>query len=242
MHFFIYILCSLSIYITLQDDLARLCQDPLSAQLGIDCFVNLAKSKQLTYNLNKSYIIILGNKKARKKLKKSFEENPPKLYGKPMQIVDHQTYLGEELGFSASESITLTINKRIGLAKRAINDIITIVEDSRSKMSGSIKTGLLLWNTCVLPFLLNNSSTWLEMRKNDTSRLEKLQNFFFNRLLGVFKCPVPLMYWDLKALTIDNYILKEKLNLYFHLSCLPKTSLSYLILQIQKSLFLPSIH
>ena len=48
--------------------------------------------------------------------------------------------------------------------------------------------------------------------------------------------------WDLRILTINHQILKEKLNLYFHISCLPKDSLSYRILQVQKHLLLPSIY
>ena len=50
------------------------------------------------------------------------------------------------------------------------------------------------------------------------------------------------MYWDLHMLTISHQILKEKLNLYYHISSLPKNSLSYQILQIQIHLNLPSIY
>ena len=92
-----------------QDDLSRCCQDPHSAQEGLDRFESLAESKLLTYNLKKSYIVILGAKKARRELKKKFEKNPPKLYGQPLQIVNHQTYLGDEVGISSSKSISYEI-------------------------------------------------------------------------------------------------------------------------------------
>ena len=132
-----------------------------------------------------------------------------------MQIVDHQSYLGDQIGFSNAESITLTLNKRLGIARKAVFDIKTVLEDSRSTVAGGIKTGILLWESCVIPFLLNNCSTWMEIRSRDVERLNKVQNLFLNCLLGVFKSPVDLMYWDLKFLTINHRILKEKL-LFFH--------------------------
>ena len=128
-----------------QDDLFRVLQDPLSAQLGNDRFENLAHSKQLKYNLKKSLIIILGSKKARSTLEEDFMNNPPMLYGKKMQIKKQGTYLGEEIRGSLSESVTLTINKRIGLVRKSIFEIKHIIEDCRSQVVGGIQCGLLFW-------------------------------------------------------------------------------------------------
>ena len=74
---------------------------------------------------------MLGAKKARLKLLKDFEETPSTLYGKELEIVDNESYLGDVIGFNTSESVTLTINKRIGLAKKAIFEIKQKVEDCR---------------------------------------------------------------------------------------------------------------
>ena len=90
--------------------------------------------------------------------------------------------MGDVIGINTSESITLTINKRIGIAKKAVYEIRSIVEDSRSQVVGGIKTGLLLWNSCVLSFLLNNSGTWINMKKSDIERLSRLQNLFLKGL------------------------------------------------------------
>ena len=172
--------------------------------------------------MKKSFIVIVGSKKARKELTAKFEENPPIIYGKPLILIDQQTYLGDQIGLSTSESISLTIKKRSGLAKKAIFDIKTIVEDCRSKVPGSVKTGLLLWESAVIPFLLNNCSTWFQMKSRDLESLVQIQNLFLNSLLGVFKCPAPLMLWDLSVLSIHLRILKEKLLLYQQITCLPK--------------------
>ena len=147
-----------------QDDLLRLCKNHLSAQQGNDRFQNLAEMKLLSYNMDKTCILFMGAKKARENLRNEFVEDPPLLNGKPVKLVNSESYLGETLGNSVSESVTFTINKREGLAKKAIFDIKNIIQDCRSKVTGGLKTGLLLWETCVLPFLLFNCSTWMQKK------------------------------------------------------------------------------
>ena len=224
-----------------QDDLMRLCLDPISAQQGNDRFESLADSKRLSYNMKKSFVVIMGKKKQREELKKQFEENPPKIYGIPLKIVDQQSYLGEELGPTVSESITLTINKRIGIATKAMYDIKTIIEDIRCKVPGGIRTAVTLWECCVIPFLLNNCSSWMRIRKSDMDRLDKFHNLFLNNILGTFNCPISLMYWDLCMLTMHHRILKEKLVLFHHISCLPHASLAGQFLDLQQRLHFPGI-
>ena len=89
----------------------RLCCDPISAQFGNDRLESLAETKLLTYNTKKTFIIFVGKKKAREKLEEDFSNNPPTLYGKEITFAQSETYLGDKLGISVSDSITLTINK-----------------------------------------------------------------------------------------------------------------------------------
>ena len=70
-----------------------------------------------------------------------------------MKIEHQASYLGEEIGGSLSDCITLTLNKRIPLIRKSIFEIKHIVEDFRSKIVGGIQTGLLLWNACLVPLL-----------------------------------------------------------------------------------------
>ena len=113
-----------------QDDCLRICSSPESSQYGLDKFETLAEVKLLSYNLSKSSITILGSKKARNKLLEQFKENPSKLNNEPLKIVSQESYLGEEIGINNAESVTLTIDKRIGLAKKTIFEIKKTVEDS----------------------------------------------------------------------------------------------------------------
>ena len=70
----------------------------------------------------------------------------------------------------------------------------------------------------------------------------KLQNFFFNNLLGVQKCHTYSMHWDLGAMVMPLRILKEKLSLYHHIKTLPQTSISAQVLDVQERLHLPGLH
>ena len=97
--------------LSFQDDLFRLSFDPVNAQHGNDRLENLAETKLLNYNLTKTSITIVGEKRAREELRLKFENNNPTLYGKKVQIVDQATYLGDKLGTDASRSISLTIKK-----------------------------------------------------------------------------------------------------------------------------------
>ena len=212
-----------------------------SLQAGFDHFHSLAEIKLLDFNMTKTFCIILGNKKAREKMEEEYIKDPPKLYGEEVKLVSQETYLGEELGGSISHSITLTIRKRIGIVKKSIVEIRSIVEDCRSNIVGSLKTGLLLWNTCVIPFLTNNASTWLQMKNSDLETLMKLETSFFSSLLAVKNCPSMAFYWDLGALVFPLRVLQEKLFLYHHISCLPENSTSYQVLKIQERLHYPSL-
>ena len=121
----------------------RLCDNPSSAQAGNDKLETLAETKLLNFNSKKTFVMFMGNKKAREKLEDDFSENPPKLYGKEVKVVPSETYLGDRLGKSVSDSITLTIDKRKGLVKKSIMEIKSIMEDFRSKELGAIKIAVL---------------------------------------------------------------------------------------------------
>ena len=154
----------------------------------------------------------------------------------PLKIVSKESYLGEEIGINNAESVTLTIDKRIGLAKKTIVEIKNIFKDSQCKVAGGIKRGIILWEGCVIPFLLNNCSCWPDIKKSDLKRLVRLQNLFLNTLLNTQKCPIPIMLMDLGIMQIPLRIQKEKLILYHHISCLPDESVASKIMKVQQEL------
>ena len=65
-----------------QDDIFRMCEDALSAQLGNELIDAVMETKLLDFNLDKSCYIIIGEKKAQQKIRESFGTNPLNLSGK----------------------------------------------------------------------------------------------------------------------------------------------------------------
>ena len=82
-----------------------------------------------------------------------------------MKIKPKEKYLGEIIHLGVSESVNATVSKRKGLAILSINDIISIIHDSRAEVTGKIETGVAIFEHAVLPYLLNSSDTWLEIPK-----------------------------------------------------------------------------
>jgi hypothetical protein len=50
-----------------QDDVSRMCHDPVSAQMGNDRMEAMAETKLLDFNMNKSCIIIIGKRQSKKR-------------------------------------------------------------------------------------------------------------------------------------------------------------------------------
>ena len=71
--------------------------------------------------------------------------------------------------------------------------------------------------------------------------LSKIQRLFLNVLLGVKNCPSSLILWDLGMMDMQIRILREKLILYHHISCLPKTAIAHQIMKTQDRLNFPSL-
>ena len=75
----------------------------------------------------------MGKEKARKQMIEEFSKTPPTLYKIPVKIKDKGSYLGEEVGKNVSECVTLTLNKRIGLAKKFILKLKVLLKTAAAK-------------------------------------------------------------------------------------------------------------
>ena len=141
-----------------QDDVARLALNVTSAERGNDRMENVAETKLLNFNLEKS---IFGRKQRRLEIEKDLEVKPLLLGGKEMVKERCIKYLGDILNNEGlAASVESTIAARKGFISRAIYDIRSIVDDCRSNITGGLKSGLELWELSVIPVLLNNSETW----------------------------------------------------------------------------------
>ena len=76
------------------------------------------------------------------------------------------------------------------------------MEDNRARKFNPVKIAITLWESCVIPYMLYNASTWMKIKEKDVEELEKLQNYFCNMILSVQKCPATIMLWDLGLASI----------------------------------------
>ena len=194
------------------DDVARLSLDLASAQNGLDRMECVAESKLLDFNLDKSGFVVFGNKRRRLEILEQLKQNPLTLCQKKVSRFETFKYLGDYLsGEGLADSVNVTIAKRKGITKRTIYEIRSIVDDCRSTITGGIITGIQIWEMALIPMLLYNAETWLEMDRNALSSLEELQYEFLRCLLAVGSgCPLPLLLWETGTLSMEFRVLQKK--------------------------------
>ena len=79
----------------------------------------------------------------------------------------------------------------------AKNEINAIVEDCRSTTLGGLKVGIYIWETAYIPSLLNNCSTWMEVKQSSIDKLDELQNSLYRTLLNVpYTTPKAALIWE----------------------------------------------
>ena len=82
-------------------------------------------------------------------------------------------------------SVTATIQDREAKVKGACYEAAAIVEDWRSQCVGGARSAIDLFELAILPALLYNSETWVEISKEAEEKLENLQLFFVRLILRV---------------------------------------------------------
>ena len=224
------------------DDVFDINENVKDSQTSNNLMEEFIGSKNLKLNLDKSNFIVIGGSKERRKLKKEIKKNPLMLCGTQMKEVEEVKYLGEIITMNNDESVHKTVLKRIGLAKRSVIEIRSILEDSRAARLGGINVAFHLFESVVLSSIFHNSETWDYMPKKTVKVLDDFFNFFFRK---IFRCstgaPIPNFYWQSGFLRAGYWILKRKLIFCHHLSNLPVNSLGREFFDIQMESSHPSL-
>ena len=135
-----------------------------SVQSGNIRMEAVVESKLLNFNMDKSNLIVLGNKRNRCAIMEALVEKPVTLCGQNMKVVETYTYLGDQIsGLGLNESVMATILKRKGLVCKSIREIRSMIDDCRVNVVGGICAGIQVWELAVIPYLLNNCDTWTYM-------------------------------------------------------------------------------
>ena len=202
-----------------QDDLGRFASCRLDAQAGNDKIETCMETKILDLHPDKSCFIIVGSKETTTEIRNDLIENPLTLYGNNMKEKKFERYLGDLIhGGGVAESAEATVNSRHGKMIHGIKEIRAIVEDCRSNTLGGLKVGLDIWETAYVPSLLNNSSTWMEIKDTTINKLEEMQNSFYRNLFNVpFTTPKAALIWEVGGMKMKYRIILNKLVFMNHI-------------------------
>ena len=96
-------------------------------------------------------------------------------------------WLGEILHENGLASVHATLLDREGKVKGAIREAIAIMEDFRMQKIGGLLGGIDRWEVAIIPSLLNNAETWVEINETCLQLLEELQNSFIRKLFRTKK-------------------------------------------------------
>ena len=129
------------------------------------------------------------------------------------------------------ESTLATINERKHRIFNSINETVAIIEDSRVNKLGSMKCAVSIWELAIIPALLNNSSVWTICDKTVQMELEKIQTYFFKRLLQVpNSCPRPSYAYEANILRMKYRMYCRLLNFMKHVHSHSEQNLSKQVL------------
>ena len=118
------------------------------------------KIKQLELNVDKSGVIIFGNKKEVDKIMNNVEKDKClSIDGLPVKVKLQDNYIGDYLHSAGlGKSTEATIAKRYGPCLTSILELKSVIEDFRMHSLGGIKVGLEVFNLAIFP----NADTWFE--------------------------------------------------------------------------------
>ena len=99
-----------------------------------------------------------------------------------------------------------------------------------------------MWELAVIPMILNNAETWHQINKESLGILNDLQNTMYRYLLQTPRStPIPALCWDFGSLSMEDRIIKKKLNFIHHLASLGDGSLAKQVFLIQKAFIFPGL-
>ena len=225
-----------------QDDTMRFATSIDQVQQGNILIRSALKSKQLDLNIDKSGVIVFGRKKKVDVIKATIENQQSfSINGLKVKVKMQDKYLGDYLhGGGLSKSVEATVSKRYGTCLHKIMELKSVIEDFRMHSLGGIKVGLEIFNLSILPNLLYNADTWLDIDDKTMTRLESLQRTLLRSLLSVpISTPCPALDWDTASISVEYRVYQKKLLFLFHLENLEESSLANEIFVLQKNSNLP---
>ena len=195
------------------DDLNRLSDDVRKTKAGLAKLDFAMKEKLLNCHKKKSVYMVYGSSKYKKEVDEQLKEDPLMLGDIVLKNVKSQKYLGDILhedGLAAS--VAATVRDREGRIKGSIYELRAVCSDFRMQILGGMVGAINVWEAAILPSLLNNSGTWMDISVETIKKLDSLQNLFVLVLLKLpHSTPLPALRGVTGLMGIKWRIWKEKL-------------------------------
>ena len=111
------------------------------------------------------------------------------------------------------QSILETIKERSGRITGAIYEIRSIVEDIRMQYIGGLDPAFVLWDLVLIPSLLNNAESWIELDKEAEDQLDELQYTFLRVVLQTpGTTPKPALLFETGEMPMKYRVYSKKLT------------------------------
>ena len=185
------------------------------------------KSMQVESNKSKCGYILMGPQHLVQEARQRLKTHPVKVGDWTVQELKEEKWLGDQLCSGLSRAVMATIQARAGKLRRASYEIMNIVKDYRAQRVGGFTTALLLWESCAIPSLLYNCSTWVGIGRKEEEALAEIQEFYMRLALGTGPGAPKLSLsadFGLKSMKLRVY--REKLMLVHHLRTLDPDALA----------------
>ena len=219
-----------------QDDVLAPVEDVEGLRATNVKMIEVMNLMQTELSETKSGFILMGPEPQVAEARRRIKEKPVMCGGFEMKEMKVQKWLGEYLSEGLRESVRVTIRKREAKTRRAIFEIMHLVNDYRAQRIGGFRTGLQLWESCVIPSLLYNCSTWVRIGKEELRTLEGLQDFFLRMLWATGPgAPKVALRADTATRGMKSRIEREKVMLVYHISHLEEHDLAKEMLEEQVS-------
>ena len=166
------------------DDISRSNTDLNSMRAGNHKFSSLAAEKQLSFHPRKSSYLVYGTENFNAKVKMETDEHPVMLGKAIISEKKEETYLGDVFSsLGLTESVAATVSEKTGKVKGSIYELRELMEDFRMQSIGGIEAAIDLYESSIVPSLLANCATWLNMDKKIEDKLDSIQDLFGRVLL-----------------------------------------------------------
>ena len=167
-----------------QDDLVRSSENIEDLRHGNMRLDAAMKEMSLEIHPSKSCYLIYGSSKFKQQMEQKMRDDPIMFGDIQLQRKTVVTYLGDELSEGGlAASVEATIKAREAKVIGAIYELKALCEDYRMQVVGGVLGAIDIYNTCIVPSLLNNCSVWVDIREKEVKKLDSIQNMFVKTML-----------------------------------------------------------